>query len=203
MMGAKRKDRRETEDRILDAVSSIVVEQGLEKVGINNVASVAGISKVLIYRYFDSLDGLVDTWLEKHSFWVNVPKELLPSASDDLETLKEKATALFTAQLDELFASPLARRVLLWQLSSDQGSAVRIRETIEQRGTMITDLFATALPEDSKDIHALTSLLLGGVYYLSLAQDTAERFNGVELHTAGGKERLRKAAGMIVEGLFV
>ena len=46
------RDRNQTEQRILDAVGRIVEAEGFEAVGVNAVASVSGVSKVLIYRYF-------------------------------------------------------------------------------------------------------------------------------------------------------
>ena len=50
------KDRNQTERRILDAVGTIVETEGFEAVGVNAVASVSGVSKVLIYRYFGSIE---------------------------------------------------------------------------------------------------------------------------------------------------
>ena len=46
------KDRETTEKRLLTAVGEIVEESGLESLGINAVAQRAGVSKMLIYRYY-------------------------------------------------------------------------------------------------------------------------------------------------------
>ena len=44
------KNRNQTEQRILEAVGKIVESEGFEAVGVNAVANVSGVSKVLIYR---------------------------------------------------------------------------------------------------------------------------------------------------------
>ena len=53
------RNRKATEQRLLSAIQELIEESGFEKLGINAVASKAGVSKMLIYRYFGSLDGLV------------------------------------------------------------------------------------------------------------------------------------------------
>ena len=53
------RDRNLTEKRILEAVGKIVEAEGFEAVGVNAVANVSGVSKVLIYRYF---------WLNRATF---------------------------------------------------------------------------------------------------------------------------------------
>lgn len=42
---------KETEKRLLEAVSYIIENDGFTKIGVNRIASRAGCDKVLIYRY--------------------------------------------------------------------------------------------------------------------------------------------------------
>ena len=52
------KNRQATEMTLITAVNDIIEESGFEGLGINAVAAKAKVSKMLIYRYFNSLDGL-------------------------------------------------------------------------------------------------------------------------------------------------
>ena len=52
------KNRQATEMTLITAVNDIIEESGFERLGINAVAAKAKVSKMLIYRYFNSLDGL-------------------------------------------------------------------------------------------------------------------------------------------------
>ena len=53
------KNRQTTEMNLIKAVDELIEENGFEGLGINAVAAKAGVSKMLIYRYFNSLDGLI------------------------------------------------------------------------------------------------------------------------------------------------
>ena len=58
-------NRGNTERRIKDAALGIIEEQGFEALGINAIADRAKLSKVLIYRYFDSIEGLITKIIEE------------------------------------------------------------------------------------------------------------------------------------------
>jgi len=62
-----KKDRELTEQKILDAVGRIVEREGFESVGINAVANESGLSKILIYRYFGSIEQLLAKYMEGRS----------------------------------------------------------------------------------------------------------------------------------------
>ena len=49
-----KKNRENTEKKIIDAAYAIIEKDGFESLGINAVAKEAQVSKVLIYRYFNS-----------------------------------------------------------------------------------------------------------------------------------------------------
>lgn len=58
------KNRELTELALLKAVDDLIEEDGFENLGINAVAAKAGLSKMLIYRYFESLEGLIVAYIE-------------------------------------------------------------------------------------------------------------------------------------------
>ena len=60
---------KETEKRLLEAVSHIVENDGFTKIGVNRIANQAGCDKVLIYRYFGGLDGLLVEWAKRHDYY--------------------------------------------------------------------------------------------------------------------------------------
>ncbi len=53
------RDKEATKQRLIDAVGKILAERGFQNIGVNAIAKEAGVDKVLIYRYFDSLEGLL------------------------------------------------------------------------------------------------------------------------------------------------
>lgn len=67
-----------TEQRFIDAVLDLVAESGCAELGINLVAQRAGTDKVLIYRYFGDLDGLLRRVAESRA-WLPTAEELYNS----------------------------------------------------------------------------------------------------------------------------
>lgn len=63
------RNRQLTEKRILEAAQEILRRDGFEAWGINAIAREAGVDKVLLYRYYQSLDGLLDAVIEATGFW--------------------------------------------------------------------------------------------------------------------------------------
>lgn len=57
------KNRQVTELILIKAVDELIEEKGFEGLGINAVAAKAGVSKMLIYRYFNSLEGLIAAYI--------------------------------------------------------------------------------------------------------------------------------------------
>lgn len=70
------KNRQATELALIKAVDDIIEESGFEGLGINAVAAKAGVAKMLIYRYFNSLDGLIAAYIQQNDYWINFDEEL-------------------------------------------------------------------------------------------------------------------------------
>ena len=122
------KSRLQTEQRILDAVGQLLLEQGYPAVGVNAIARRAGCDKVLIYRYFGGFDELLLAFAETSELWWDVDEIIVESAEqcagialpDYLKTLlagREVAAAApepvaerIAAALNRLVASPLKRK---------------------------------------------------------------------------------------------
>lgn len=69
------KNRQATEMTLIKAVNDIIEESGFEGLGINAVATRAKVSKMLIYRYFNSLDGLIAAYIQQNDYWINFDEE--------------------------------------------------------------------------------------------------------------------------------
>ncbi len=79
------RSRLQTEQRILDAVGSILLDQGYPAVGVNAIARQAGCDKVLIYRYFGGFDELLLAFAETTTLWWEVDEIITESATECVE----------------------------------------------------------------------------------------------------------------------
>src|SRR5690625_4957715 len=76
--------REQTELRIMQAFEDQILETGMMGVGINAIAKRAGVSKELIYRYFDGLPGLMLQWMYNQDFWTGKSAMLFGQPAKDL-----------------------------------------------------------------------------------------------------------------------
>ena len=112
------RNRQNTECRIIQAVATILERDGFEKVGVNLVARTASVDKVLIYRYFGGLDGLLCAFGESADIWWTVDEIVggdLPGPPQ--ETLSDWCVLALTRQVEALRRRPVTQQILLWELS--------------------------------------------------------------------------------------
>lgn len=86
----RKRSRSRTEDKFLNAVLELVADEGCGALGVNAVAQRAGADKVLIYRYFGNLNGLLGRVAESRQWLPSLGK-----LSSSL-TLQEDAPATGT-----------------------------------------------------------------------------------------------------------
>ncbi len=197
------KNRTETEQRLIDAVTSVMVESGISGIGVNRVAEKAGCSKMLIYRYFGDFDGLIQRWAEDNNYWIKKVggmDELLKNRMS-LQQKRETAISVLTDQIDEIRSSAVMRELLRWQISSGNKICKKIMEKAEEQGLMLTNALAEGTSTEI-DIHATIAVITSGIYYLALQADYAPVYNGVSLETEEGWSRIKKSVGELMEMIF-
>jgi len=110
---ARKRSRPATEARIRDAVRQLVADEGCGGLGVNSIADRAGSDKVLIYRYFGSLDGLLRSVAEDRPWLPDRAAVLaaLPSSNDGARILEHCARSLRRA----LERDPAAGQLMRWR----------------------------------------------------------------------------------------
>ncbi len=158
--GTKGVARADREEQILDQACRIFGEKGYAGTSVADVATSAGISKPLIYAYFDSKDGLHAACAE-HAGAIIVGEIERSAASGTVALERALAT------LDGIF-TVLAPQPWLWPLVSDATApadspagralaryADRLH-TLAQEG--VSELLSLTGSEDAADVDALTSV---------------------------------------------
>ena len=153
----------QTKKKILDSLENLITREGFTGVGVNAVAREAAVDKVLIYRYFGSMEGLLQSFADE--------KELCPGSAALLEnlpneaSLQEIASRIVTSHGMALQKSPLAQELLCWELTEQNPLSLLFGKEMEKR-----ELKALAdkgiVPEE--DAKILTVIMLCGLQYLIL-----------------------------------
>ena len=188
------KNREQTENRILEAVASIVESEGFEKLGINTIASKANVSKMLIYRYFGGLEELVTQYLLQKDYWANTD-------IDDInrEAVGESIKSMFCRQIEQLRNDVTLRRLYRWELYSNNVNIQQLRDKREENGCNIIRMVSALTGCSDTKVAALASILSASISYLALMEDQCQTYNGICLQTDEGWDQLVQGIEMIID----
>lgn len=191
------RDRQATERRLLKTVGEMIAENGFEKIGINAVANCSGVSKVLIYRYFGSVEGLMAAYIQQHDFWINFSLEL-----PDRSQLPLFLKTMFRRQIEQLRSNPVLKRLYRWELSSENEMIVKIREQRERTGLKLIEKVSrlTGFPE--KEIAVMASILTASITYLVMLEEFCPVYNGIALDGDSGWEQINEGIETLIDKIF-
>lgn len=190
----KEKNRPTTEQTLIKAVQDIIEESGFEGLGINAVATKAGVAKVLIYRYFSSLDGLIAAYIRQNDYWINFDEQM-----PDREHIAEFIKRAFKRQIMELRKSYTMRRLYRWELSTDNKIVRELREKREEKGILLIEAISKLTQHSQKETAALATILSAAISYLALLEENCPVYNGLKIQTESGWEQLEEGINLLVE----
>lgn len=188
------KNRQTTEMNLIKAVDELIEENGFEGLGINAVAAKAGVSKMLIYLYFNSLDGLIAAYIQQHDYWINFDEQL-----PDEEHIGEFIKEIFKRQIAMLRQSYTLRRLYRWELTSNNIFIKELREKREAKGVWLVDAVSKLSKHPQKETAAMASILTAAISYLSLLEENCPVFNGINIQTEDGWKELEEGINILID----
>ena len=198
----KIRDKQITSRRLISAVGSLLAKKGFKGIGVNAVAREAGVDKVLIYRYFGGLEGLIAAFGKEGDFWPSA----LELAGGDLKKfsqmpLDERLSVFASNFIDALRKRPLTQAIMAWEIIEPNGLTEEL-ERIREQG--IIEFFQMFFVEDQIqiDLQAIIMLIGAGTSYLVLRSKNIDLFGGLDLGSEQGWKRIEKAIETITHGVL-
>ena len=188
------KNRERTEEKILEAVGSIIENQGFEKVGINTIATEAGVSKMLIYRYFGGVEELIAQYLIQKDYWANTDAAII-----NPEAVGDSIKSMFRRQVEQLRNDITLRRLYRWELFTDNQNIRQLRNRREENGCRLIKMVSALIGCPDAQVAALASILSASISYLALLEDQCQSYNGICLQTDEGWNQLMQGIEMIID----
>ncbi len=197
------RNRTATEAALIAAVAQVLAREGFGKLGVNAVAKAAGVDKVLIYRYFDGLPGLMKAYAESGAFWPTV-EEIM--GSDLPALLKRPAHERYAAFLcrfaDALRARPLTIEILALETVERNQLTVVLETVREEWGGEVARTLGAAELGDARTVNTVSILLIAAIQYLMVRARKIRIFGGIDLQTDAGWEELKRGLVVIAVALF-
>ena len=188
------KDREITEQKILDAVGSMIMADGFESLGINAVAQKAGVSKMLIYRYFGGMDQLIAKYILQHDYWVNTELPL-----HDISGVGACLKQMFREQIATLRSNMVLKRLHRWELTADNEVVRLLRERRETNGCELVRVVSRLTKSPYAEVAAMATLLSAAISYLTLIEEQNKVYNGIDLCSDEGWQQLATGIDQIID----
>ena len=191
------RDRARTQDSILDAARSVLVDKGFGGWGVNAIARAAGCDKQLIYRYFGGLDGLAEALGTQIARETEAALAALPAP--EVSSYGTLVAALIDAQIHVLCSHPVMQRIIAWELS--EANALT-RAFAEARSRALILWFARVKGDFAAppgvDAPAINAVMIAAVQQMVLSSAAIGGFAGMSLAEPADWERLRTAIRQLV-----
>lgn len=197
------RDRNTTEERILAALGVVLARDGFAAIGVNAVAREAGADKVLIYRYFGGLPGLLATWGRSGRFWPSVD-ELLGDDPTGFLALPaaERLARFFDHFVDGLRRRPLTLEVMAAEVLVRNELTALLEAEREAWGEEAVRVLGGPEFVARPALRGQTLLLVAGVQYLLLRSRKIRTFGGFDLQGDEGWAELKLALRDAAERLL-
>ncbi len=195
-----KRDKEGTKQKFIDAVGSVILRDGFSAVGVNAVSKEAGVDKVLIYRYFNDLDGLLKAYVMQKDFFTNVASFVSKfekiETRDDVINLSKK---IHSEQLKDILKNKELQEIILWELYTKNEVTSTVEKEREVQGVQILSEISKITGKTKVDIPAASALILGGIYYLVLRSRNVDVFNGIDITSKEGWARIEKTVEYLIE----
>lgn len=196
------RNREATRGQLIKAVGEILAEKGFAALGVNAVARQAKVDKVLIYRYFDDLEGLTKAFAQEGDFWPSI-EELAGGniAAFHLLPLEDKLIALGRNFMRGIRARPLTQEIMAWEMVERN----KLTEELEKvREIQMLRFFEQFFSKESSsiDLMAIMSIIGGGLSFLICRSRHIQWYNGVDLKSDEGWARIEGGVEQIIRKLM-
>lgn len=194
-------DKERSKQKLINAVGKVLKSKGYIGLTATNIAKAAGLSRRLITIYFDSVDDLVEIYVRNKDYWAaasgKVEKMMNENESRDIKKMIDN---ILQNQLDYFYDNPEMQKLILWEISEKTKIMYDVCEKRERLGSKIFQLADKEF--ESKDIRAVSALLVAGIYYMVLhAKSTDTLFCEIDINQPEGMKRIKNAISLILENI--
>ena len=199
-----RRNRSQTEGRLRQAVEDLLVEGGFGALTPSAVARRAGVDKMLIYRYFGDLAGLVRAIAFAPDFFPTFEDLCGNDSVAALLALSvgARAARILDRNARALMDRPVVLELMVWELVERNELTAIMEEARESLGLrLLAELFPDVA--DRSRLGAMSAVLSAGVAYLALRRRKIRWFSGVDLKSDDGWKEIVSAIEAMAAALDV
>ena len=201
MIEEKKRRPRRTKANLIDCINNAAEEQilkdGFSNVLVTDIIKRAKIEPIVFYNRFENLESFMSEFVKKYDYWFSDILNDFELQSTSEETLTKILQRLF----QELNNDSVMLELLRWEVSNGNNITTRTAMLREVHILPLVKIYEELFKDKGIDIAALTALIIGGLYYLSLHKDRS-LFSGIDINTQEGMCRIQKAIQYFVKKIY-
>lgn len=182
---------------IKDAAIQCILESGFDHVLLKDIMQKAHVEPVIFYNRYEDLPSCLEELANEGEYWM--PEFALKACS--INSTQEQYNALLCGLLDALKGESVMLELLRWEVAHENRTTIRTARSREIYTLPLTHNYAIQFADSDIDIVALSALLIGGIYYLSLHRKMSN-FSGIDMNSEEGVERIRQMLLKISDIMF-
>jgi AcrR family transcriptional regulator len=185
------RNRPQTEGRLRKAVEALLVEGGFGALTPSAIGRRAGVDKMLIYRYFGDVAGLVRSIAYAPDFFPTFEDLCGDETVADLLALpiSVRAARILGRNARALLERPVVLELMVWELVERNELTAIMEEARESLGLrLLAELFPDVA--DKSRLGAMSAVLSAGVSYLALRRRKIRWYSGVDLKSDAGWQEI-------------
>lgn len=201
MAEEKKRRTRRTKANLTECINNAAEEQikkdGFSNVLVTDIIKRAKIEPAVFYNRFENIESFMSEFVKNYDYWF----------SDVLKDLKNPTTSekgmteIFQRLIAELNKDSVMLELLRWEVAIGNSTTNRTAMLREIHIMPLVKNFEELFHDKGVDIAALTALIIGGLYYLSLHKDRSP-FSGIDINTQEGLSRIQKAIQYFVKKIY-
>ncbi|WP_197051660.1 TetR/AcrR family transcriptional regulator [Salegentibacter sp. Hel_I_6] len=194
------RDKSRTKSRLVEAVGEVIKKKGYSALSGPNIAKEAGLHKKLIWTYYGGVDNLVEEFLQQKDFWMVAEKEVAKELQESSKNISQNEIyCLLESQFKSLLSDELLRKIIHWELESENKTLRKISDQREAFGEQLFKIIEPDFQNCNMDVRANLALQIGGIYYLALhAKSNGSTFCGIDVNKKAGEDRILNALKSIL-----
>lgn len=202
-----KKNKETTKSKIYQALVDILENEGFQSVGINSIARKAGVSKVLIYRYYGGLEGLLKEYKNHPNSSPVIREDQLSYLADEFDLIKndqeklnefrlELAKHTVYSAIENLKSNNGLQEILRWQ-TIESNAITEFLQLERQKRFEKFGKFWSGI--DDFNIMALITIINSAIDNLAISKHN-QMLDG-EMLSEGGWDEIQKALLYICEAV--
>jgi AcrR family transcriptional regulator len=205
------RDRFATRAAILESAAELISAHGVDALGVNALAEAAGCDKVLIYRYFGGLDGVLETLGAERMMWPRVEVGVVGGQSEEALSLADTLQAVVLEEWASLSAGAFMLKGQAAEISGENAlGRAGAMQRWERHGEVVASLRAAYRVPPYVDLAALLELLSAALTLFALRAasgndahpGSAEKGTSFDPSSPEGWRRIERTVGMVARSLL-